>query len=105
MLSWRNPPVIEPEMAGRLAERRVDGRISDDELTHTLSSRGERADAQAIRPDVFTVSCFVIAMFGISKEMIQNPEQTNSVPVIRLSQMRTNSEIDGKSSPQVWPQP
>jgi hypothetical protein len=33
MLSCSNPPVIEPEMAGRLVERRVDDRIFDDELT------------------------------------------------------------------------
>jgi hypothetical protein len=50
----RDPFVIEPEMLGRLVERRVDDRIFDDDLTHTLSCRAERADAQAIRSDLFT---------------------------------------------------
>ena len=45
--------VIEPEMA-RLVERRVDDRIFVDDLTHALSCRAERADVEAIRPDLFT---------------------------------------------------
>jgi hypothetical protein len=55
MLLCRNPPfVVEPEMASRLVEWRVDDRIFDDDLTHMLSCRAERADAEAIRPDLFT---------------------------------------------------
>jgi hypothetical protein len=54
MLSCRDPLIIKPEMAGRLVEWRVDDRIFDDDLTHTLSCRAERADVVAIRPDLFT---------------------------------------------------
>jgi hypothetical protein len=53
MLSCRDSFVVKPEMAARLVEWRVDDRIFDD-LTHTLCCRAERADAQAIRPDLFT---------------------------------------------------
>jgi hypothetical protein len=49
----RDTLVIEPKMAGRLVERRVDDRIFDDDLTHTLSCRAERADSHPIRPDLF----------------------------------------------------
>jgi hypothetical protein len=54
----RNSFVIEPEMASRFLERRVDDRIFDDDLTHTLSCRAERADAKPIRPDLFTGKLF-----------------------------------------------
>jgi hypothetical protein len=54
MLSCRNPFVGKPKMPVRLVERRVDDRIFDDDLTHMLSRRAGRADAQAIRPDLFT---------------------------------------------------
>jgi hypothetical protein len=71
----RDSLVGKPEMAGRLVEEQVDDRIFHDNLTHTLSCRGERADAQAIRPDLFTAICFVTAIFWISKDIIQNCEQ------------------------------
>jgi hypothetical protein len=53
-----NSLVVKPEMAGRLVEWRVDDRIFDDDLTHALSCRAERADAQAMRPDLFTGKLF-----------------------------------------------
>jgi hypothetical protein len=40
-------------MAGGLVEWRVDDRIFDDDLTHNLSCRADRAVAQALRPELF----------------------------------------------------
>jgi hypothetical protein len=51
-------------MAARLVEWRVDDRIFDDDLTHMLSCRAERADAQAIRPDLFTGKLFLCPRFS-----------------------------------------
>jgi hypothetical protein len=58
MLSCSNPLVVKLEVPGRLVERRVDDRIFDDDLAHVLSCHAERADAQAIRPDLFTGKLF-----------------------------------------------
>jgi hypothetical protein len=64
-------PVGKTKMASRLVEWRVDDRIFDNDLTHALSSRAERADVETIRPDLFTVNCSLIAIIVISKEMIR----------------------------------
>ena len=63
-------------MAGRFVEWRVDDRIFDDDLTHTLSRRAER-DAQAIRPDLFTGKLFCDRDSRDFQKMIQNSEQTS----------------------------
>jgi hypothetical protein len=75
MLSRRNPFIIKPEMAGRLVEWRVDDRIFDDDLTHMLSCRGERADAQVIRADSFTAKLFCDRDSRDFQKMIQNFDQ------------------------------
>jgi hypothetical protein len=54
MLSCHGSLAGKPEMTSRLVEWRVDDRILDDDLTHTLSCHVERMDAQAGRPEVFT---------------------------------------------------
>ena len=59
--------VGEPEMAGRLVERRVDDRVFDDDLTHTLSCHADRADAQAIGPDLFTGKLLFCPRFSSSQ--------------------------------------